>query len=363
MAVVVPAHDEAAVLPRLLDPLAAQLRPGDELVVVDDQSSDDTAAVAAAHGAAVIAAPDLPVGWIGKPHACWVGATATIAPTIVFLDADVRPGAALLDGLGAAVAAAPDAVVSVQPWHDAERFTEQATCLADVVALMGSGAFTVLGRRPAAGIAYGPVLSLLRDAPTSWPAAMPTRTSGRASSRTSPSPAGWGAAISSPARPTPRHAGQACVRRWRHGRGRWPSASRRRAGGSLSPSWPGWPRSPAGCSWAGWPIRSARRRSPCSAGGRGASGRSRRWRTRSPSSCSSSSSPGPRGSGPAARRRGRGGAVTALSGCRAAACRRWRRLPSTGGPRRPRPTASADRSPGAGRRPRTAAAPLRRSDG
>ena len=49
---------------------AAQLAPGDELVVVDDHSSDATAAVARDAGATVVAAPDLPDGWAGKPWAC-----------------------------------------------------------------------------------------------------------------------------------------------------------------------------------------------------------------------------------------------------------------------------------------------------
>ena len=46
-----------------------------------------------------------PAGWIGKPHACWAGAAATTAPLVVFVDADVRPGRELLDGLAAALAA------------------------------------------------------------------------------------------------------------------------------------------------------------------------------------------------------------------------------------------------------------------
>jgi 4,4'-diaponeurosporenoate glycosyltransferase len=159
LAVVVPARDEAHALPHLLAPLLPQLRPGDELVVVDDHSTDATATVAADHGATVVVAPDLPRGWVGKPHACWVGANATVAPVLVFLDADVRPGPELLGSVAAAVADDDGAVVSVQPWHDGTR----ATALANVVALMGSGAFTVLGDRVRAAVAFGPVLALTRS--------------------------------------------------------------------------------------------------------------------------------------------------------------------------------------------------------
>ena len=156
LAVVVPARDEAEALPHLLAPLLRQLHPGDDLVVVDDQSTDATTDVAAAHGARVVAAPALPTGWIGKPHACWVGAGATIAPVLVFLDADVRPGADLLDGLAAEVC--DDVVVSVQPSQDAPG----PTALASVVTMMGSGGFTVLGERLPASVAFGPVLTMTR---------------------------------------------------------------------------------------------------------------------------------------------------------------------------------------------------------
>ena len=164
VAAIVPARDEAEALPQLLAPLLAQLRTGDELVVVDDHSSDASAAVAAGHGATVVAAPDLPAGWVGKPHACSVGATATTAPLLVFIDADVLPGPDLLGGLAAAIADNVGAVVSVQPWHDARRPGERASALANVVTLMGSGGFTVVGPRLSPTVAFGPVLAVTRAA-------------------------------------------------------------------------------------------------------------------------------------------------------------------------------------------------------
>ena len=162
VAVVVPARNEAHALAGAVGPLVAQLRDGDELLVVDDHSADGTALLAAALGARVVPAPELPVGWIGKPHACLIGARATIAPRLMFVDADVRPGPTLIDDVAAAVHRDPGAVSSVQPWHEAERPGERVVLLANVVTLMGSAAFTVLGDRLRPTVAFGPVVAVDR---------------------------------------------------------------------------------------------------------------------------------------------------------------------------------------------------------
>ncbi len=163
IAVVVPARNEEDALGHLLPPLVEQLAPGDELLVVDDHSSDATAVVAARLGARVVAAPDLPDGWLGKPHACWHGSRQSEAPTLLFLDADVRPAPDLLDRIGAAVDRHPGQVVSVQPWHATERPVEQVSMMCNVTALMGCGAFTIFGGRVRTRAAFGPVLALGRD--------------------------------------------------------------------------------------------------------------------------------------------------------------------------------------------------------
>jgi 4,4'-diaponeurosporenoate glycosyltransferase len=162
VAVVIPARDEALSLPHLLRPLVAQRRPGDRLLVVDDHSSDGTARVARAFDVDVVTPPTPPDGWLGKPNACWHGASATDQPVLVFLDADVRPGPTLLDDLAAAVAAEPDALVSVQPWHWMETVGEQPSMLCNITALMGCGAFTPFPRLTAAKMAFGPVIAVER---------------------------------------------------------------------------------------------------------------------------------------------------------------------------------------------------------
>ncbi len=160
VAVVVPARDEASNLPELLPALLAQLRHGDQLVVVDDGSTDGTASVAARLGATVITAAELPSGWAGKAHACAVGAAATSAPWLVFVDADVRLADDALDRLAAAQR--PGVLTSSQPWHRMERWHEQVSVVPNILALMGSAAFTAAGPSAASTMAFGPLISLDR---------------------------------------------------------------------------------------------------------------------------------------------------------------------------------------------------------
>lgn len=85
IAVVIPARDEATTVGSVLDAVFAAGPFVREVVVVDDHSSDDTSTVATHHGARVLRL-DAPTG---KGGAMAVGAAATSAELIVFLDADV----------------------------------------------------------------------------------------------------------------------------------------------------------------------------------------------------------------------------------------------------------------------------------
>jgi hopene-associated glycosyltransferase HpnB len=109
---VVPARDEAGVLPGSLPTLLAQDYPGDlAVVLVDDESTDGTAAVAMALGRAagwsvadqapgnralrILAGSTPPPGWAGKVWAMSQGmAAAGDADYLLFTDADIgyRPG-------------------------------------------------------------------------------------------------------------------------------------------------------------------------------------------------------------------------------------------------------------------------------
>jgi len=90
-AVLVPARDEAAYLPRTLPALLAQDYPGAfRVLVVDDRSSDATAGAARDAGAEVVAGSELPPGWVGKVWALEQGLGAAGDPEYLLLtDADI----------------------------------------------------------------------------------------------------------------------------------------------------------------------------------------------------------------------------------------------------------------------------------
>jgi GT2 family glycosyltransferase len=106
VAVVVVCHDSADALAATLPALRDQLREGDELVVVDNASIDASPAVART------LAPDATVietgANLGFATGCHVGADASVAPLLLFLNPDAVPGPGCIDTLRACAAARPD---------------------------------------------------------------------------------------------------------------------------------------------------------------------------------------------------------------------------------------------------------------
>jgi glycosyltransferase involved in cell wall biosynthesis len=103
LSVVIPALDDAEMLTRCLDDLAAQLRPADEIIVVDNGSSDGTADVARAAGARVVEQPQRGI-W----PAASTGYDAATGDIIARLDADSRPPADWLLHIEAELVDAPE---------------------------------------------------------------------------------------------------------------------------------------------------------------------------------------------------------------------------------------------------------------
>jgi hopene-associated glycosyltransferase HpnB len=118
--VVIPARDEAAILPETLPSLLGQQYPGElAAVLVDDGSSDGTATVAEARGSAsgvalkVIGGAALAEGWAGKVWAMAQGvAAAGECDYLLFTDADIAFGPGTVTALARAAVTDDRALVS-----------------------------------------------------------------------------------------------------------------------------------------------------------------------------------------------------------------------------------------------------------
>lgn len=150
VAVLVPAHDEAAGIAATVTDLRRQLRPGDRLLVVADNCSDRTAEVARAAGADVVVRTDPERRGKGYALAFGVRALASEDPppeAVVIVDADCRlsAGAALtLAGHALATGRPVQADYVLQPADDGARSAVSAL------------AFVVRNRvRPRALAAFG----------------------------------------------------------------------------------------------------------------------------------------------------------------------------------------------------------------
>lgn len=96
LSVVLTARDEAARIEAAVRSILAQRYADLEVVAVDDRSTDGTAAIldrlAAGGGGrlSVVRVPSLPGGWLGKCHACRIGAARARGEWILFTDGDVE---------------------------------------------------------------------------------------------------------------------------------------------------------------------------------------------------------------------------------------------------------------------------------
>lgn len=145
VSVVIPARNEEGNLARLLPSLNKQWLAPHEVIVVDDQSTDGTHQVAEELGARVMSGQALPDGWYGKPWACHQGAGASSGDWLLFLDADLELEPDALERLVRLAHEAPEAVVSVCPWHRIEKPYEELSVFFNLLMLGGIGAFTWQG--------------------------------------------------------------------------------------------------------------------------------------------------------------------------------------------------------------------------
>ena len=125
VAVIVPARNEEQNINRCIDAIRRQDYPSARLsaIVVDDGSQDQTAALVAQLASEdsrvrLIEAGPLPSGWLGKPHACWRGASVADADWLCFVDADTTAEPPLMRTAIKAARARRLDLLSLQPFQE-----------------------------------------------------------------------------------------------------------------------------------------------------------------------------------------------------------------------------------------------------
>jgi hypothetical protein len=127
---IVPARNEEEVIAACVESLAGQGEIG-EVLVIDDQSSDRTAEIVQSLSGKystvrLIAAGELPAGWVGKNNAVWIGAREAQGEWLLFTDADAVHSA---DSAARAISIAGEngaTLVSFSPEQVMETWYEKA---------------------------------------------------------------------------------------------------------------------------------------------------------------------------------------------------------------------------------------------
>jgi chlorobactene glucosyltransferase len=132
--VIVPARNEEINIGDCLRGLLKQDYPASrfKLLLVNDHSIDNTAAIALSWACShrhlcVLHSPPLPSRWLGKPHACWIGAQAVSEETewLCFVDADVRSEPELLARAVATAGSQGLDLLSLAPRQEFGSFAER----------------------------------------------------------------------------------------------------------------------------------------------------------------------------------------------------------------------------------------------
>lgn len=157
ISIVIPARNEERALGRLLQSLAEQSHPVDDIIVVDDFSEDNTVLIAQGHPVTVVRSLERPEGWIGKSWACWQGAQNAKNDILLFLDADVWLSKKAIRALIKCLEK-NSGLVSVQPFHVTKRLYENLSAFFNLVVMIGLDAFTSRSRSGHPYGAYGPCM-------------------------------------------------------------------------------------------------------------------------------------------------------------------------------------------------------------
>lgn len=169
VSVIVPARNEVDNIAACLRGLTRQegLAAGSSIIVVDDGSEDGTAAaveqqIEGGQPITLIAAGPLPVGWIGKPHACWRGAMLAQGVWLCFIDADVSAAPQLVAAAIATAEAERIDMLSLHPFQELGSFWERLVIPAGLLIVACAQGLNRLANSESAGTGANGQFILIR---------------------------------------------------------------------------------------------------------------------------------------------------------------------------------------------------------
>lgn len=128
ISILIPARNEERNIERCVRAALAQSYPQIEVLVVDDGSTDHTGAILAGivdPRLSIISGRPLPLGWVGKCHACQQLGTAAQGEWLLFIDADTTPEPDLAAALLTSAHARSLDLLTILPFLDLGTFWER----------------------------------------------------------------------------------------------------------------------------------------------------------------------------------------------------------------------------------------------
>jgi cellulose synthase/poly-beta-1,6-N-acetylglucosamine synthase-like glycosyltransferase len=140
--VIIAARDEEARVEQTIRRLLRQEAAEIEVILVDDRSADRTAAIVHALGledyrVRLVRVDVLPEGWLGKCHACSLGAKAARGEWLLFTDADCWIGPDVIARAFAVARRDGADHVALTPGIDSETFAAHAWHLMFLISFLG----------------------------------------------------------------------------------------------------------------------------------------------------------------------------------------------------------------------------------
>ncbi|MDQ3224607.1 MAG: glycosyltransferase family 2 protein, partial [Gemmatimonadota bacterium] len=128
VSVIIPARNESSTIATAVGSILTTTYHPIELLVVDDRSTDDTAAIVERFSdprLRLVSGEELPMGWYGKPWACYQGYRAAKGEILLFTDADTRHAPELLERAVGALVSQQAGLVTVAPLQRCVTFWER----------------------------------------------------------------------------------------------------------------------------------------------------------------------------------------------------------------------------------------------